>query len=154
MTQDKSLWGVLPLSELDIHELHDELYPAVILYGDGYFDEAVRKASQRFINRVRERTGRLDLDGKAIIDQAFSSKDPLLEFSDRETSTERNEHDGFRYLAVGLACGLRNVLSHEDEYGLDPISALEWLAFISAMHRRLDDARQVASKRSETDAGG
>ena len=83
--------------------------------------------------------------GAALIQKSFSDKNPLLVFNDRETPTERNEHDVFRHLAVGMVRGLRNVLSHEDNYGLTAATALEWLAFISAMHRRLDNTRQVAT---------
>ena len=56
---------------------------------------------------------------------------------------ERDEHNGYRSLSVGLAQALRNVLSHTDDYGLSAISAFEWLCFISAMHRRLDDVIQI-----------
>lgn len=53
---------------------------------------------------------------------------------------------------------IRNVMTHTDEHGLTPTEALEWLAFISAMHRRLDSAQQVApqadTSASSGDAGG
>ena len=128
---------------LGVADLHDELEGSIPLYQDGYFDEAVRKASQRFINRIAERAGRPDLDGAALINKSFADQVPLLEFNTRQTPYERNEHDGFRFLAVGLARGLRNLLTHSDAYGLTGVTALEWMAFISAMHRRLDEARQV-----------
>lgn len=134
------------IPDLRLDDLHDELTTSMGLYRDGYFDEAVRKASQRFINRIAERAGRPDLDGAALIQKSFSDDKPLLEFNDRETIHERNEHDGFRFLAVGLARGVRNLVTHSDEYGLTSITALEWMAFISAMHRRLDEARQVTSE--------
>ncbi len=132
-------------SYLGVADLHDELEGSVGLYRDGHFDEAVRKASQRFINRIAERAGRPDFDGAALVNKSFSAQEPLLEFNTRETTYERDEHDGFRFLAVGLARGLRNLLSHSDDFGLTGVTALEWMAFISAMHRRLDEARQVAS---------
>ena len=139
----------LGFSALRVDELHKELCPSIKLYKGGYFDEAVRKAAQRFVNRIKEGLGLSDLDGAALIERSFSNKTPLLVFNDRETPTERNEHDGFRHLAVGMVRGLRNVLSHEDNYGLTAATALEWLAFISAMHRRLDNTRQVATDQPE-----
>lgn len=129
--------------------LHRELDSAWGLYCDEYYDEAVRKASQRFANRAKELTNRPDLDGSALMEQAFSAQSPLLEFSDRGTMIERDEHDGYRFLAVGLTRALRNVLSHTDSYGLDQNSALEWLTFISAMHRRLDQAQQVTAAQAQ-----
>lgn len=136
----------LGYSSLLVDDLHKELYPSIELYKDGHFDEAVRKASQRFLNRIQEGLGLPRQHGTPLIEKAFSSDNPLLAFNDRETPTERNEHNGFRHLGVGLALGLRNVLSHEDDYGLTATTALEWMAFISAMHRRLDEARQVTAE--------
>jgi len=123
--------------------LHPEADIAQDLFSDGYFDEAVRKAAQRFINRVRELADRPDLDGVALINAAFSSTSPVLGFNDRSTPAERDEHDGFRDLARGLATGIRNLVTHHDSYGLNAVEAWEWIIFISAMNRRLDDSYQV-----------
>lgn len=123
--------------------LHVEAAPALDLFIDGHYDEAVRKAAQRFINRVRELANRADLDGVALMNKTFSEEAPLLAFNERATLIERDEHNGFRFLAVGLAQAIRNVVTHSDQYGLDEVSALEWLMFTSAMHRRLDNSVQV-----------
>jgi len=128
-----------------LQQLHHELDSVAGLFAHQHYDEAVRKAAQRFANRVKELTNRSDLDGTALMEQAFSAKEPLLAFSDRENPTERNEHDGFRSLAVGMYRALRNVLSHTDSYGFEEVTAQEWLIFISAMHRRLDQVQQVAA---------
>lgn len=125
--------------------LHSETYVGLDLFGDAYYDEAVRKVSQRFVNRVKELAGRPDLDGTALMEQAFSAQQPLLAFNERETLLERDVHDGYRFLAVGLTRAVRNVLTHRDSYGLSRIEAWEWLAFVSAMHRLLDEAQQVTA---------
>lgn len=44
-------------------KLHPEVGIASHLFKDGHYDEAVRKASQRFVNRVQEMADRPDLDG-------------------------------------------------------------------------------------------
>lgn len=128
---------------LHTKRFHPELGLALGLFRDGHFDDAVRKASQRFINRVQELANRPDLDGAGLIEKTFSSQTPLLAFNDRSTSFERDEHDGYRFLAVGLTRALRNAVTHHDNYGMDDATAWEWLVFISAMHRRLDQAVQV-----------
>lgn len=128
---------------LPIDRLHPETHLGLDLFGDEYFDESVRKAAQRFVNRVQELANRPDLDGTALIEHAFSAQKPLLIFNERRTISERDAHDGYRFLAVGLTRALRNVLTHHDDYGLDEIQAWEWLAFISAMHRLLDGAQQA-----------
>ena len=132
--------------EPQLGSLHDELDLAFGLFRDGHYDEALRKASQRFINRIQELVNRPDLDGTGLIEKSFSSQSPLLAFSNRETQIERDEHDGFRFLAAGMTRALRNVLTHHDNYGLDATTASEWLAFVSAMHRRLDEAEQIAEE--------
>ena len=126
-----------------IDRLHSETHVGLRLFGDAYYDESVRKAAQRFMNRVQELANRPDLDGTALIEHAFSAQKPLLIFNERTTILERDAHDGYRFLAVGLTRALRNVLTHHDNYGLDKIQAWEWLAFISAMHRLLDGAQQA-----------
>ena len=125
-------------------EMHPELQIATGLFSDGHFDEAVRKAAQRFMNRVQEMVDRPDLDGVVLMNTVFSEQKPLLAFNERETLIERDEHNGFRFLAVGLAQAVRNVVTHSDAYGFDYVTAREWLMFISAMQRRLDEAEQVA----------
>ena len=128
---------------VSLESFHSEVAIANGLFKDGHYDDAVRKASQRFVNRVQELADRPDLDGVGLINESFSEGTPLLEFNDRETLIERDEHNGYRFLAVGLAQALRNVVTHRDSYGLGAEPAMEWLAFISAMHRRLDQARQI-----------
>ena len=137
----------------DIAEgFHSEVVSSAAgLYRDGHYDDAVRKASQRFVNRVGELTDFFGADGVALMNKSFSEKTPLLAFNDRETMTERDEHNGYRFLAVGLTQALRNVCTHEDDYGLEANEALEWLAFISAMHRRLDRSVQIPQEQSATD---
>ncbi|MCY4649557.1 MAG: TIGR02391 family protein [bacterium] len=130
-------------ASLSFDSLHSEIGIASGLFRDGHYDDAVRKASQRFVNRVQELADRPDLDGVGLMNTSFSEKSPLLEFNDRENLKERDEHNGYRFLAVGLTQAVRNVLTHHDNYGLGAGSALEWLAFISAMHRRLDHAQQI-----------
>ena len=129
---------------LDLSSLHDETRVAHDLMRDGYSALAVQEAAQRFINRVQELTERHDLDGADLINHVFSEERPLLAFSARETMREKDEHRGYHRLAVGLVTAIRNVLTHEAGAEMDPVEAFEWLAFISAMQRRLDQVDRVA----------
>ena len=143
-----------PARLLDLtNQLHSELHLALALFEDGHYDDAVRKASQRFINRVQELVDRPDLDGAGLIEKTFSSQSPLLAFNNRSTPLERDEHDGYRFLVAGLARALRNVVTHHDNYGFGATAAWEWLVFTSAMHRRLDQAQQVTTESQPTATG-
>ena len=135
--------------ELELSSLHDETRLAHDLMRDGYSALAVQEAAQRFINRVQELTERRDMDGVSLIDHVFSEDKPLLAFSARETLVEKDEHRGYHRLAVGLATAIRNVLTHQAGAEMDSVEAFEWLAFISAMHRRLDRTDRVARPSGE-----
>lgn len=130
-------------SQLTLAHFHAEVEVATGLFEAGFLQEAVRKAAERFINRVAEKAEREDLVGQGLLNHVFSSDKPVLVFSEERTSAaDRNRHDGYRSLATGLSAGVRNVYTHMDAVPVDEVEALEWLAFISAMHRRLDRAFQ------------
>ena len=129
--------------QLALGDLHEETRLAHDLFRDGHRQEAVRKAAQRFLNRLSERAEHPKKQGTALVNLAFSEDAPLLAFTARATRAERDEHNGYRFLGAGLTLAIRNVMTHTDDRGLTPAEAFEWLAFISAMHRRLDNAQQV-----------
>lgn len=135
---------------LTLDDLHSETGIAHSLFRDGHHQDAVRKAAQRYINRVAELAaddpGSRDRQGVDLINRVFSEDRPVLAFNPRLSLTERDDHNGYRFLGTGLTLAVRNVMTHTDDRGLTPTEALEWLAFISAMHRRLDGAQQVASQ--------
>lgn len=142
-----------PERSLTLSELHSEVGLAVALFEAGFLQEAVRKAAERFGNRVAEKAEREDLTGKNLMNQVFSADKPALVFSEvREKATERNWHDGFRFLAAGLSVGVRNIYTHLDSVQVSETEALEWLAFISAMHRRLDTAFQYVPPPDDPEA--
>lgn len=131
------------IQQLSLAHLHSEVQLAVELFEAGFLQEAVRKASERYLNRVAEKSEREDLVGQSLVNHVFSSDSPALVFSEgRDSAADRNWHDGYRFLASGLSAGVRNVYTHLDSLPVDDVEAMEWLAFISAMHRRLDRAFQ------------
>lgn len=137
---------------LTLDDLHSETGIAHNLFRDGHHQDAVRKAAQRYVNRVAELAaddpGSRDRQGVDLINRVFSEDSPVLAFNPRLSLTERDDHNGYRFLGAGLTLAIRNVMTHTDDRGLTPMEALEWLAFISAMHRRLDDVQQVPPESS------
>ena len=122
------------------------------MFRDGYYDDAVRRESQVFINEVKALADRDDLEGEALFNQAFSAQSPLVAFSDRLSRLEQDEHDGFRYLGIGMTRYLRNVVTHSEKVRYDERKALIWLAFISALREDLQLARPVSTP--PPDGGG
>lgn len=113
---------------------------AAALFRDGYFEEAIRVAAQELNDDLKRRVERDDLDGERLFNHVFSAQDPLLAFSDREFMVDRDEHDGFRYLGIGMSRFLRNVLTHHAGSRHTESQALRWLGFISVMRETLDSA--------------
>lgn len=129
-------------------DLHPDTNAAQALFRGGHFTDAIRRAAQDYLDRVAglvepgelvRRDRAPDLDGTPLIEVAFDETTPVLGFERRPSSrATRDEHLGHRYLALGLSRGLRNVMTHDNQYPLDEPEAFECLAFISMMHRRLD----------------
>lgn len=142
-----------PSAAIGIEDLHPEVQIARTLIESGHFQEAVRKAAERFINRVAFEAERQDMHGVSLMNHVFSADEPVLVFSEqRFTPTQRSLHNGYRSLAVGLTEAVRNVYTHQDELSVSGVEAFEWLGFISAMHRRMDRAEQLVEPPSASEA--
>lgn len=140
-----------PALLLAVSELHPETECAHDLIRDGHYGNAIREAAERFLIRLQhlaEQSERPDVQnaqGGRLVGRMFGDLDsqtgPVLVLNSLTTRTERNEHRGYRLLALGMAEMLRNVLTHDPTHReISAAEALEWLGFISAMHRRLDEA--------------
>ena len=107
----------------------------------GEYQDAILKAFRSVNNRVKTLAG-THLDGQKLMGTAFSSTNPLLEFSDRATESESDEHDGTRLMLMGAMTAMRNPRAHEDHWLRDEDEAyvLEALGFASLLHRLLDIA--------------
>jgi uncharacterized protein (TIGR02391 family) len=107
-----------------------------------YF-HAVLEASKSVSAKIRERTG-LDADGAELADQAFTLKSgmPPLAFNGLRTKSERSAHSGYAHFVRGVVGAFRNPTAHDPkiEFPLSEEDALDMLATISMVHRRLDQA--------------
>ena len=139
-----------PALLLAVSELHPETECAHDLIRDGHYGNAIREAAEQFLirlQRLAEASERADIQneqGRRLVNRLFAApedREPVLVFNPLWTRVERDEHNGYRELALGMTQALRNVLTHDPERReMEAAEALEWLGFISAMHRRLDQA--------------
>jgi uncharacterized protein (TIGR02391 family) len=124
-------------------ELHPRIAAvATELYKDGHYSEAIFNASKALINFVQEKSQRLDLDGTSLMTTVFSKNKPILVFNDLNDQSDRDEQEGMMHLFMGAALGIRNPRGHsfvEDS----PERALEYIAFLSMLAARVDEARRV-----------
>jgi uncharacterized protein (TIGR02391 family) len=122
--------------------LHPEIERAVSkLFEDGHYANAVEDACKVLDGLVRIRSGKFDLGGTDLMQTVFSSKNPVLRFSDLVNDSERSEQQGMMFLYAGAMLAFRNPRAH----GLlkdDPEEALEIITFISFLAKALDQARR------------
>lgn len=124
-------------------------HPAILNYckaellQNNYF-HAVFEANKGLFQRIRELSGN-DKDGTNLINEVFSSSNPVLIINDFRSTSEKNEHCGFANLLRGLCGMFRNPEAHEPKvlWDMEEQDALEILGIISYCHRRLDNAQKI-----------
>jgi len=112
------------------------------LYRDGHYSNAVLYASIALVNFVKEKSGRLDKDGAGLMEEVFSPKNPVLAFNSLADQADLDEQRGMMSLFVGAVLAFRNPRAHkllEDS----PEAALEYIALLSFLAKRLDHATRL-----------
>jgi uncharacterized protein (TIGR02391 family) len=124
-----------------------DLHPRVAgacadLYRDKHYADAVLRASLALENFVKEKSGRYDLSGSALMEQAFTPNAPALAFNALADQSDKDEQRGMMLLFQGTVFAFRNPRAHkllEDS----PEEALESIALISLLAKRLEQAKLV-----------
>lgn len=131
-------------AKLAAREVHPDVlrYCRAELVQRNYF-HAVLEAAKSLSAKIRAKTG-LTSDGADLVDQAFTLKNhlPPLAFNALRTPSERSAHTGYANFARGVVGAFRNPTAHDPkvEFALSEEDALDMLATISMVHRRLDQA--------------
>ncbi len=129
---------------LALTDLHPLVYKAAgHLYLDGHYADAAGAAVKALEIAVRDRAGLLTSSN--LMGEAFSDHGPL-DLRHHEGRTGADEQAGFRFLFMGTATALRNPRAHEFIEDA-PVSALEHLALVSLLLRRLDDSQKKRRRR-------
>lgn len=107
---------------------------------DNHF-HAVFEAIKGLNSRIKEMSG-LDIDGVNLINTVFSEKAPYLAINSLRSQSEKDEHNGFRYLILGVQTMFRNPISHEAKinWEISGQDGLDILTTVSLIHRKLDQA--------------
>src|SRR5688572_29238371 len=113
------------------------LHPRILdvsrdLFMDGHHWEGVFAASKALVNYVKERSGRHDLDGAALMRTVFSRNAPLLAFNDLSDQTQVDEQEGMMHLFEGAVLGIRNPGGHSFPEGPEQ-RAIEYLSLLSLL---------------------
>ena len=126
------------------------------LWDDGHYGPAVHDSTKAVERHTQIKLNRLDLDGKDLYAQAFSTKDPevgapRLRFTEIDKTKQlkrwTSAHEGAQYLGMGCAQGIRNPQAHGTD-DLDEQEALEELAALSVLARWVELSELVEHKAS------
>lgn len=123
-----------------------KIHPEVMRYckpealQNNYF-HAVFESIKGLNTRIKEMSG-LDIDGANLINTVFSEKNPYLAINSLRTLSEKDEHNGFRFLILGVQTMFRNPISHEAKinWEISGQDGLDILTTVSLIHRKLDQA--------------
>ncbi|MFI5541527.1 TIGR02391 family protein [Nocardia sp. NPDC051900] len=127
------------------------LHPAIAKIANdrlhaGQGNDAVFRAFEAIESRIQQLTGRTEI-GDSLVNTVFKQHDPassLLDVSgdDLEESRRGHERNGYRFLFMGAAIGVRNTHAHGSRPEISPTEAFELLALASHLMRRLDLAEK------------
>jgi uncharacterized protein (TIGR02391 family) len=124
-------------------DLHQRIAAVCVdLYRDGHYRNAVLDAAVALVNFVKEKSRRHDLDGSGLVTTVFSKNNPILAFNGLKDKTDEDEQEGMMHLFVGAVLALRNPRAHvllDDS----PEMALEYIALISLLAKRVDQAKRT-----------
>jgi len=130
-----------PAQSFASHRFHERIVRSSRkAFNSGLRTEAIRKAFQSVNNRVKK-LAHASTDGKPLMGNVFRQvPDQTLQMTALSTESERDEHEGLRFLMQGAMLGIRNPRSHDDEWepDKDDAAVLELLGFASWLHRCLD----------------
>lgn len=118
-------------------------YCTAELLAENYF-HAVLEAVKGVAERLRQMSG-LAVDGAELVNQALSTKAPIIVLNSLSTETEVSEQKGIANLLVGLFGAIRNPTAHAPKviWPMPEQDALDIFAMVSFIHRKLDGASKV-----------
>lgn len=130
---------------LENRDTHPEVlnYCKAELLEENYF-HAVLEAVKGVAERLRIMSG-LGNDGAELINQALSTKNPIIALNSLKTDTELSEQKGIANLLIGVFGAIRNPTAHSPKiiWAMPVQDAIDVLGILSYVHRKLDNATKV-----------
>lgn len=110
-------------------------------FASQHYDEAVFNAFRAVEDRVKTLSGNSDI-GKRLMTGVFNEQGPALDITSNnaDMSQKDDEREGFKFLFMGAAQGLRNPRGHGPQLQTEKQEATEMLATASLLMRALDRA--------------
>lgn len=125
-------------------------------YKNGEYYNAVVEAMKRYKNVVKNKSGIKESSDVQLVSKAFGNNNEPLKVArkylideDFDERTIENIEEGQKHLSIGMAKGVRNVLSHEEHVKLQEKGlftekdCLDILSLLSHLFKRLDEAKII-----------
>lgn len=134
-----------PISDQSVFYL-SKLHPKIRnasgkLFNDKHYSQAIFEAFKLIENLVKEKSGKVDLSGKPLMQTVFSANRPILTLNSLSNRYERDEQEGFMDLFTGAMMGIRDPKAHLMIKQKDPKKAFEYLVFASLLVRKIEEAK-------------
>ncbi len=127
------------VKRLENHPLVDEIRSDPLQkFKDGHFNEAVRKACEKFEAKIQNKTGNPAI-GSSLMGQVFNPQNPSITITSGSQQNSSTIQEGYQKLAMGMMSSIRNIFSHGDEDRRTPEEAFEMLLFVNWMFGKLED---------------
>ena len=112
-------------------------------FEDGYYADSVESAFKEINTRVKKIVRnkiREELDGKSLMNRAFSSNKPIIVLDNLSSETGKNIQQGYMQIFAGAMIGIRNPKAHEN-ITIDIERAIHFIFLASLLMNKLDEAK-------------
>lgn len=114
-------------------------------FRSGQYADAILAAYKVVLNEVKNVANIHNLDGKQLVEKAFSLSNPIIKLNDLATQSDKDEQLGFMMLFSGAAVGIRNPKAHDLVVQEDKLKTLRYLTFASLLLERLDERKHPST---------
>jgi len=112
------------------------------LFLNGHYPQAIFEAVKMLEQEIQHKSWIHDKIGVDLVNRAFSEKNPILKIIEGDNIENIDEREGFRYLLVGVFRGIKNPQSHSIQELNDPTKAIEYLAMMSILLKKVQDSKK------------
>ncbi len=111
------------------------------LFQNKHYGEAIFEAVKALNIYVKTKARITDKDLSGAMAKAFDEKNPIIKLNDLKNQSDIDEQNGFKLLFMGAMTGIRNPKAHENIKQDDRNRTIEYLAFLSLLFRRTEEAK-------------
>lgn len=124
--------------------LKRNFHPEIVLHSQklfiqGNYFHAVFESAKSYNKDVKEKS-LSEKDGQALMLNVWGLESGVLKVTAGSSQTDKDFHDGIRFISAGLMSAIRNPTAHEPAitWPIDKQDCLDILSLISFLYRQLD----------------